>query len=335
MAVKCLEQQVGERYAAYNGDSCEIVAALRPASVGFCVFSPPFADLFCYSDSERDIGNCRGLGEFIIHFGILVDGLARAMMPGRLVAVHCIDIPSMKERDGVIGLKDFPGEIIRCFEARGFIYHSRHTIWKDPLIEATRTKAIGLMHKQLCKDSALSRSGLPDYLLAFRAPGENAEAIQHPDGLTKYAGRNEISGSGIKRSHNIWRAYASPVWMDIRQTRTLNGAVAREANDEKHICPLQLDVIERCLTLWSNPGDVVLTPFMGIGSEVYCAIRAGRRALGIELKPSYYRQALKNIAAAVLPDDDPDHLPLEFDGEDMHDLAPEINEIEDEIEVTS
>jgi hypothetical protein len=206
----------------------------------------------------------------------------------------------MKERDGVIGVKDFSGDLIRLFSDCGFIYHSRHTIWKDPLIEATRTKAIGLMHKQLCKDSCISRSGLPDYLLGFRKAGDNPIPVSHPDGLTLYSGKRDPGGeTPTTRSHNIWRAYASPVWMDIRQTKTLDSKGARDPEDEKHLCPLQLDVIERSLVLWSNPGENVLTPFMGVGSEVYGAVINGRRGIGIELKESYYRQAVKNLENAI------------------------------------
>jgi DNA modification methylase len=208
-----------------------------------------------------------------------------------------MDIPSMKERDGVIGIKDFSGDIIRAFQRFGFVYHSRTLIWKDPLIEATRTKAIGLMHKQLCKDSAMSRCGLPDYLLAFRKPGDNPLPVEHPDGLSEYHGSIDPGESGVKRSHNIWRAYASPVWMDIRQTNTLNYREGRDEKDEKHVCPLQLDTIARAVTLWSNHGERVLTPFMGVGSEVYGSIKLGRLGIGIELKPSYYRQAVKNLKA--------------------------------------
>lgn len=292
------DQTITDDYALYNGDSCEVLKSLPDNSVDFSIFSPPFADLYCYSDSPNDLGNCRSYDEFFQHFGFIIAELARVIKPGRLCSVHCIDIPSMKERDGVIGLKDFPGDIIRAFCAAGFIYHSRHVIWKDPLIEATRTKAIGLMHKQLCKDSAMSRSGLPDYVLTFRVEGENQNPITHDDGIMDYVGKDDPGGEGIKRSHNIWRAYASPVWMDIRQTRTLDARKAREADDDKHLCPLQLDVIERCIVLWSNPGEVVLTPFLGVGSEAYVAVQQGRKAIGIELKPSYYRQAVKNCAQA-------------------------------------
>lgn len=293
------DQVITDKYAIYNGDSCEVLGTFRGDSIDFSIFSPPFADLYCYSDDPADLGNCRTYEEFFAHFSFIIGELFRVIKPGRLCAVHCIDIPAMKERDGYIGLKDFPGDIIRAFTAAGWIYHSRHVIWKDPLIEATRTKALGLMHKQLCKDSAMCRAGLPDYLLAFRKPGENANPITHGEGLARYCGRSDPGESGIKRSHNIWRAYASPVWMDIRQTNTLDARVARDPEDEKHLCPLQLDVIERACLLWSNHGDVVLTPFLGIGSEAYGALVNGRRAVGIELKPTYFRQAVKNAAEAV------------------------------------
>lgn len=302
MAVK--DQTITDRYALYNGDCVEVMASLPDNAVDFSVFSPPFADLYCYSDSPQDIGNNTNYGQFFEHFGFCVKQLARVIKPGRLCSVHCIDIPAMKERDGYIGLKDFPGDIVRLFQAHGFIYHSRHVIWKDPLIEATRTKALGLMHKQLMKDSAMCRSGLPDYFVTFRNAGENETPIAHPDGLNNYAGADDPGGSGLSRNHNIWRRYASPVWMDIRQTRTLNGRAGRDEKDEKHICPLQLDVIERACVLWSNPGEVVLTPFMGVGSECYGAVINGRRAIGIELKPSYYRQAVKNMADARPEDEE-------------------------------
>jgi DNA modification methylase len=227
-----------------------------------------------------------------------------------------MDIPAMKERDGYIGLNDFPGDLIRLFQSAGFVYHSRVCIWKDPLTEATRTKAIGLMHKQLCKDSAMCRNGLPDYLITMKKPGENPEQIRHPDGLISFAGENEPQAPQKKQtlrskdaensdhkssilsidpvySHQVWRRYASPVWMDINQSNTLNRQEAREDDDERHICPLQLDVIERALTLWTNPGDIMFTPFLGIGSEVYQAVKMGRRGIGIELKPSYFDQAVK------------------------------------------
>jgi DNA modification methylase len=291
----CLEQHIGTDFALYNGDCCEVIQSIPDESIHLSVFSPPFADLYAYSDSPRDMGNCRNYDEFFVHFGVLIEQLMRVLVPGRICAVHCMDIPSMKERDGVIGVKDFSGDIIRAFQRAGFVYHSRTLIWKDPLIEATRTKAIGLMHKQLCKDSTMSRCGLPDYLLAFRKPGQNPLPVEHPDGLTEYHGSDDPGEHGVKRSHNIWRAYASPVWMDVRQTNTLNFREAREEKDEKHVCPLQLDTIARAVTLWSNPNEVVLTPFAGVGSEAYGAVKLGRRGIGIELKPSYYKQAVKNL----------------------------------------
>jgi DNA modification methylase len=310
MAIPCLDQIVTENYAIYNGDSFEIIKCLGDESIDFSLFSPPFVDLYCYSNSERDLGNCKGYKEFFQQFSYLIADLFRVTKPGRLVAVHCIDIPAMKERDGYIGLKDFPGDIIREFVSAGFIYHSRTVIWKDPLIEATRTKALGLMHKQLCKDSSKVRAGLPDYLIAFRKPGEAESMVTHPEGLTEYHGSDDPGGVGEKRSHHIWRAYASPVWMDIRQTETLNRTAAREEDDEKHICPLQLDIIHRACVLWSNPGEVVLTPFMGIGSEVYGALINGRKAIGIELKQAYFNQAVKNVAEAAIPTkEQPDLIP--------------------------
>lgn len=294
------DQTSTDRYAIYHGDCIEVMSSFPPQSVDFCVFSPPFLDLFAYSDNPRDLGNCQTREEFLEHFDFVVQQLARVVKSGRNVAVHVIDIPAMKERDGYIGLKDFPGDIIRAFERHDFIYHSRHTIWKDPLIEATRTKALGLMHKQLQKDSIMVRAGLPDYLLCFHNARDNMVPIAHPEGLRTYAGSNDPTRGerGIERSHNIFRAYASPVWMDIRQTYTLNARLAREAEDEKHLCPLQLDVIERCLTLWSNPDEVVLDPFGGIGSTAYGAVVTGRKALSIELKKSYYEQMRRTLEQA-------------------------------------
>jgi DNA modification methylase len=292
-----INQVLTSKYAAYNGDCVSVMKTIPDAKMDMALFSPPFADLYCYSDSPMDLGNCANYDQFMGHFGFVVEQLARIIKPGRNCVVHCMDIPAMKERDGFIGLKDFSGDIIRLFQKHGFIYHSRHLIWKDPLIEATRTKALGLMHKQLQKDSIKSRAGLPDYMLAFRNAGDNQVPVDHPDGLTQYAGSDDPSRglTGIKKSHNIWRAYASPVWMDIRQTRTLNARIARDSDDEKHLCPLQLDTIERACVLWSNPGEIVFTPFMGVGSEVYGAVSTGRKAIGVELKTAYYNQAIRNL----------------------------------------
>jgi DNA modification methylase len=293
-----INQTIKPNYAIYNGDCISVMESFPDGKIDMALFSPPFADLYCYSDSPMDLGNCKNYDEFFVHFAFVVAQLARLIKPGRHAVVHCMDIPAMKERDGYMGLKDFSGDIIRLFQKHGFVYHSRHTIWKDPLIEATRTKALGLMHKQLQKDSTKSRAGLPDYLLAFRNAGENKIPVYHPDGLTAYCGSDDPSKghTGIKKSHNIWRAYASPVWMDIRQTKTLNAKIAREADDEKHLCPLQMDTIERACVLWSNPGEVVFTPFMGVGSEVYGAVMNGRKGIGVELKTAYYNQAVRNMA---------------------------------------
>lgn len=294
-----IEQEITEHYAIYNGDCIDVMAEMPNDSIDYCVFSPPFADLYTFSDSPKDLGNCTSYEQFFVHFEFVAKHLNRIIKPGRNCTVHCMDILAMKERDGYIGIKDFPGDIIRLLEKNGFIYHSRHTIWKDPLIEAIRTKAIGLMHRQFQKDSVISRAGLPDYLLTFRKIGENKTPITHREGLNDYIGSKDPGGSGIERSHNIWRAYASPVWMDIRQTRTLNFRDGRDDQDEKHICPLQLDTISRSVELWSNSGEVVFTPFMGVGSEVYGAVIADRRGIGVELKESYYRQARKNLMAVT------------------------------------
>jgi DNA modification methylase len=281
-----------DNYAIWNGDCVELARHLPDESIDFSVFSPPYLSLFTYSSSDRDMGNSKTDDEFYQHFNFLVDELFRVMKPGRNVAVDCMNVPAMKERDGYIGLKDFRGELIRCFIERGFIFHSEHCMWKDPLIEATRTKALGLMHKQLCKDSTMSRAGIPQYLVCFRKPGENKEPIAHIAGLDEWAGENPPETGNL--SHERWRRYASPVWMDINFNRTLNYKAARENNDERHICPMSLDITERAIWLWSNPGDTVLTTYAGIGSEMYQALQMGRKAIGFELKRSYFEQAVIN-----------------------------------------
>ena len=288
-----INQRSGKDWQAYNGGSCEVLQGLPDNSIGYSIFSPPFSSLYTYSNSERDMGNCSSEKEFFEHFKFIAKQLFRTIQDGRLVSIHCMLLPAMKERDGYIGLKDFRGDIIRLFQDVGFIFHGEVTIWKDPLVEATRTKALGLMHKQLCKDSSRCRQGLPDYIVTMRKPGENKNLIAHNNGMVTYAGEDAVK-KGVY-SHEVWRKYASPVWFDIRQTHTLNKSGAREQKDERHICPLQLDVIERCLTLWSKPGDVVLSPFMGIGSEGYKAIEMERKFIGIELKESYYNCAVKNL----------------------------------------
>lgn len=311
-----LNQLIESRFAIYNGDSVEVLKGLPDDSVHYSIFSPPFSSLYVYSNSDRDMGNSSTDIEFWQHFKYLIAELYRVIMPGRLVSVHCMDLPLTKSRDGVIGMKDFPGDIIRAFQDAGFVMHSRVTIWKDPLIEATRTKALGLLHKQIVKDSAMCRMGAPDYIVTLRKPGDNPEPIAHPEGFTQFFGQEEPEGiKGIERpapdlelfdkkqkyntvpiySHQVWRRYANPVWADIRQTHTLNYKAARDNKDERHICPLQLDTVARCIELWSNPNDIVLDPFAGIGTVPVMALRMGRRALGFELKESYYNQSIINI----------------------------------------
>lgn len=280
--VKCLGESHGDRYAAYHGDCVDVVRQLPDASVGFSVYSPPFSNLFVYSDSAADMGNAGSDGEFLEHYGYLLAEMSRVTKPGRLSAVHCSDLPLTKWKDGVIGIKDLSGDIIRAHQAAGWVLHSRITVWKCPVVEMTRTKALGLLYKQLKKDSTRSRAGMADYLLVFRAPGENTEPVGH---------------DAAEFSVEQWQQWASPVWMDIQQTNTLNAAVAREAADERHLCPLQLDLIKRALILWSNPGDVVLSPFMGIGSEGVESLREKRRFVGVELKEAYFRQAVKALDA--------------------------------------
>ena len=274
-----IDQAVSDRYALYNGDSAEILQGIPSDSIHYSIFSPPFASLYTYSNSERDLGNCRTTAEFYTQFKFIVDELFRVLMPGRLISFHCMDLPLSKERDGVIGLRDFRGELIKLFEDSGFVLHSQVCIWKDPVIAMQRTKAIGLLHKQLKKDSCMSRQGIPDYLVTMRKPGENPEPVSHT---------NETFPV------QAWQRYASPIWTDINPSDTLQATSARDEKDERHICPLQLTVIRRALNLWTNPGDTVLTPFLGIGSEAYVALELGRRAIGIELKPSYFKQAVRN-----------------------------------------
>lgn len=290
-------QYVTDNYSIYNGDSCEVLRGIPDNSIGYSIFSPPFISLFTYSNSDRDLGNTKNESEFYEQFKYIAEELYRVIEPGRLMSVHCMDLPATQTHDGFIGLKDFPGELTRLFTEIGFIYHSKVCIWKDPLLQATRTHTLGLLHKQIVKDSSMCQQGLPDYLITFRKPGENMKPIAHPDGLTQFFGEDEPA-KGVY-SHQVWRKYASPVWMDIRQSYTLNGAVAREEKDEKHVCPLQLDTIARGIELWSNPGDIVLTPFMGIGSECYQSLKMGRKAVGVELKTSYFEAAHNNLEKAL------------------------------------
>lgn len=275
------EKKEDKNFTIYNGDCVQVIKELPSKSVDFSIYSPPFADLYCYSDSIEDMGNSKDYKEFMIAFGFLIKEMARVVKDGRNVAVHCMDLPIQKGKEGFIGLRDFSGLILQAFSDAGFIYHSRVTIWKDPVIEMQRTKALGLLHKQVKKDSSMSRVGIPDYLMVFRNAGENKDPIN------------------CKIDVDTWQKFASPVWMDINYSKTLNKNPAREDNDEKHICPLQLDTIYRAITLWSNEGDTVFTPFMGIGSEVYQAIKMKRKGIGIELKKSYFNVAHKNILDAV------------------------------------
>ena len=277
-------KEIAEEYALYNGDSAEVLKMLPDDSVHYIIYSPPFQSLYVYSNSDRDLGNCRTPAEFYEQFHFIGTELYRLLKPGRLMSFHCMNLPTSKERDGYIGIRDFRGELIKFFQDIGFIYHSEVVIWKDPVTAMQRTKALGLLHKQLKKDSCLSRQGIPDYLVTMRKPGENPERVTHTNESFPVS---------------MWQRYASPVWMDINPTDTLQYKSARENKDERHICPLQLQVIERGIELWTNPGDIVLTPFMGIGSEAYTAVKMGRKAVGVELKDSYYRQAVANVKNAL------------------------------------
>ena len=289
-------QHNDKNFTVYNADCVEVLKILPPNSMDFSIFSPPYFSLFTYSSSIRDLGNCKNEVEFLEHFAMVISGLKRVIKPGRLIAVDCMNVPAMKERDGYIGLKDFRGDIIRAFQDQGFIFHSETCVWKDPLIEAVRTKALGLMHKQLCKDSSMCRSGIPQYLLAFRKPGVNESPINHPDGLEYFTGENEPLEGVL--AHERWRRYASPVWMDIRQGNTLNARAAREKDDERHVCPMSLDIIERALQLWTKPGDIVVDPFTGIGSSGVQSLKMKRKFCGIELKTAYFVQTVKNLIKA-------------------------------------
>lgn len=325
MAVRT--QEVTDRYALYNGDCVEVMAALPAKSVDLSIYSPPFCGLYNYSSDERDLSNCRTYQEFFVHYGFVLAEISRLTKPGRITAVHVMDIPGIGNgvtaRMGVganlnAGLIDFPGDVIRAHEKHGFVFAGRRAIWKEPLGVRNRTMAKGLAHQQIVDDSTLTDVASADYLLVFRRHGENAVPVTHASGLLNYAGGRKAPADVIKfrgwtgkqtenrYSHWIWRQYASSVWDDIRIDRVLPYKESRDPEDEKHVHPLQLDVIERACILYSNPGDVVLTPFMGVGSEAYGAVMNNRRALGIELKPSYYQQALRNLSAAQPQKDDLD-----------------------------
>ena len=279
-------EYVTDRYALYKGDTCELIRNIPDNSIHLSIYSPPFLNLYCYSNSDRDLGNSRNDDEFFAHFDFIVKELYRILMPGRIMAVHCMNIPAMKERDGYIGIKDFRGDLIRCFQKHGFIYHSEVTIWKNPVTEMQRTKALGLLHKQIKKDSSKSRMGMPDYIVFMRKQVDNPEPITHTNESYPVSLWQNVASP-------VWEL-TPPVWNDINQSNTLNRMFSDEES-EKHIAPLQLDVIERIVKLYSNPDDVVFTPFMGIGSEVYQSAKMGRRAIGIELKDAYFEQAVKNM----------------------------------------
>lgn len=284
--MKVMTERHGDRFAAYHCDTVEFTAGMPAESIDFLIYSPPFASLYVYSESERDMGNVGSEAEFMEQYRHLVRELFRITRPGRLTAVHCSDLPRTKTTHGAVGLYDFPADIRIAHEDAGWTYHSRITVWKDPVVEMQRTKALGLLYKQVQKDATRSRQGMPDYVLVFR---------KTPDDEDK----------GVPVAHDAaqfpvtqWQQWASPVWMDIDQTNVLNIRAARDAGDERHVCPLQLDLIERAVRLWSNPGETVYSPFMGIGSEGWAALKAGRRFIGTELKDSYFRQAVKYLDEA-------------------------------------
>lgn len=294
--MKAISESHGELWSLYNGDCVELIKGLPDDSIGFSVFSPPFSSLYVYSDSENDMGNCESDEEFFEHFGFLISELYRVIKPGRNISVHCMNLPSTIQHNGYIGLRDFRGDIIRAFVSKSFIYHSEVCIWKDPVTAMQRTKALGLLHKQVVKDSCMSRQGIPDYVCTFRKPGKNNDPVD--GGFDHFCGDQDTFKNNGNLSIDIWQRYASPVWMDINQTNTLSYREARGDDDTRHICPLQLDVIHRCLQLWSKEGDVVLSPFAGVGSEGFESVKLGRKFIGFELKDEYYRCAASNLERA-------------------------------------
>lgn len=289
--MKVLAQEHGEHWFLYNGDSVMVLQGIPDNSIHYCITSIPFASLYTYSNSERDMGNSRTYEEFAEQYMFLGEQWYRVMMPGRCVSIHCMNLPTSKERDGYIGIRDFRGDVIKWMQTLGFIYHSEVCIWKNPVTAMQRTKALGLLHKQIKKDSCMSRMGIPDYVVTFRKPGDNPERVTHTNESYPVSKWQEVASP-------IWEEYPSPVWWDINQSDTLNGRLAKEDADERHVCPLQLPVIERCIELWSNPNDIVLDPFNGIGSSGYQALLMGRRYIGVELKESYYKLSVKNLQEA-------------------------------------
>ena len=311
-----MDKVIAENYALYNGDSCEVLKALPPGSVHLSVYSPPFRGLYHYSSSDRDLSNARTPEEFCRHYEFVVRELFRLTPPGRLTCVHCTDVPGDGANLGGDTI-DFPGEVIALHKRLGWRFSHRHMIWKEPLAVRNRTMAKALAHKQLVEDSTLTECAAADQLLVFRKPGANAVPVAHPVGLSEYAGENKPPAelwkykgwagkqTENKLSHWIWRQYASCFWSDVRLDRVLPYQEARDPDDEPHFHPLQLDVIERCCVLYTNPGEVVLTPFMGVGSEVYQPVKMGRKGVGIELKPTYFRQAVKNLESLSDPEEGP------------------------------
>lgn len=328
----CLDQCVTNKYAIYNGDCIDVLSGFPNASVHLSVYSPPFAGLYHYSSDERDLSNCSNRNQFFEHYGFVVSELSRITLPGRITAVHCTDIPL--SNTGTDCLFDLPGEIIRLHEKFGWKYVARYAVWKEPLAVRNRTMMKNLAHKTIVDDASRCGVASADYLVVFRNRGDNNVPISHPTGLTEYAGSRKppadvlhLKGYTGKQtenrfSHWIWRQYASAFWDDIRIERVLPYEKARDKDDEKHVHPLQLDVIDRIIQLWSNPGEKVLTPFMGVGSEVYSAVMAGRKGIGIELKPSYFRQALRNIEDAAAGKKQGDQISLfEDDNESVISVA--------------
>lgn len=310
------DQTITENYAIYNSDCIEVMKTLPDESVHLSVYSPPFCGLYQYSSDDRDLSNCDSYDEFFKHYSFVVEEIARLTLPGRCTAVHCMDMP--RSNSGTDCYTDFPGDIIRLHEKHGFNYIARHSIWKEPLEVRLRTMQKNLAHKTFVEDSIDCGVAGADYLLLFRKKGENPIPVVHPVGLTEYIGSKKMPGDIIsfkgykgkqtenRFSHWIWRQYASSIWDDIRAENVLPYRESRDSEDEKHVHPLQLDVIERCVIMRSNKGEVVLTPFLGVGSEAFAAVKHGRKAIGIELKPSYYRQAVKNMGLAMLPADQED-----------------------------